>query len=71
MGKAESFEDLLVWQKSMDLVTDVYGVSQRDPLSKDWGLRDQIQRAAVSIPANIAEGYERDTIWKMATSQDS
>jgi len=55
----DSFENLLVWQKAMDLVVKVYRLSQRGQLSKDWGMRDQLQRAAVSIPANISEGHER------------
>lgn len=59
--KAETFEDLLVWQKAMNLVESVYRECRSGPLAKDWGLRDQLQRAAVSIPANIAEGYERAT----------
>lgn len=52
----DSFENLLVWQKAMDLVVKVYRLSQQGQLSKDWGMRDQLQRAAVSIPANISEG---------------
>ena len=59
MSGRETFEDLLVWQKSMELVTRIYQSCRQEPLSKDWGLRDQLQRAAVSVPANIAEGYER------------
>ena len=59
MSPGERFEDLLVWQKSMALITQVYRVCQQGALSKDWGMRDQMQRAAVSIAANIAEGYER------------
>jgi four helix bundle protein len=59
VGKGEGFEDLLVWQKSMDLVSLVYQICQKGVLAKDWGLRDQMQRAAVSVSANIAEGYER------------
>ena len=55
----DSFENLLVWQKVMDLVVKVYRLSQQGHLSKDWGMRDQLQRAVVSIPASIAEGYER------------
>ena len=55
----ETFEDLLVWQKAMDLVESVYRECRDGSLAKDWGLRDQLQRAAVSIPANIAEGFER------------
>jgi four helix bundle protein len=61
MGKSEAFEELIVWQKSMILVTAVYQVCQQSSICKDWGLRDQMQRAAVSVPANIAEGYERDS----------
>ena len=59
MSGNESFENLVVWQKAMHLVVKVYQLCQQDPLSKDWGMRDQMQRSAVSIPANIAEGYER------------
>jgi four helix bundle protein len=55
----ETFEDLLVWQKAMDLVESIYRECRNGPLANDWGLRDQLQRTAVSIPANIAEGYER------------
>ena len=58
-AKAERFENLLVWQKAMDLVSRIYEQCQRGRVSKDWSLRDQLQRAAVSVPANIAEGYER------------
>lgn len=57
--KIESFEDLLVWQKAMDLAEQVYRVTSSGLLSKDFGLKDQLQRAVVSIPANIAEGFER------------
>ena len=59
MSRNESFENLVVWKKAMDLVVKVYRLCQQSPLSKDWGMRDQMQRAAVSVPANIAEGYER------------
>ncbi len=52
----QSFEDLLVWQRSKELAIEVYKCV-RD--SRDFGLRDQMQRAAVSVPSNIAEGYER------------
>ena len=61
MSRNESFENLVVWKKAMDLVVKVYRLCQQSPLSKDWGMRDQMQRAAVSVPANIAEGYERDS----------
>jgi len=55
----ECFEDLLVWQKGIELVKEVYRVTGDGRLSRDFGLRDQIQRAAVPIPTNIAEGFER------------
>src|SRR5215212_7736654 len=52
----ESFRDLNVWQKSMDLATRVYHVSEKMPRSEMFGLTMQLRRAAVSIPSNIAEG---------------
>ena len=57
--RVETFEDLLDWQKGIELVKQIYLLTRDGALSKDWGLRDQLQRAAVSIPANIAEGFER------------
>jgi four helix bundle protein len=57
--KIESFQDLLVWQKSMDLVTESYVLVHRLPQNKQYGLASQMRRAAVSIPANIAEGFGR------------
>ena len=59
--KIESFEDLLVWQKGIALVKQVYLVTAEGRLNKDFGLRDQLRRAAVSIPTNIAEGFERSS----------
>lgn len=53
---SQSFKDLLVWQKALVLTTDVYGVFGG---LKDFGFRDQIQRASISIMNNIAEGYAR------------
>lgn len=55
-NKIEKFEDLQVWQRSMDFACEIYG---HFGLLNDFGFRDQIQRASVSIPANIAEGFER------------
>ena len=52
------FEDLEVWKESMQLAVRVYEVMGS---SRDFGLRDQMQRGAVSVPANIAEGYERSS----------
>ncbi len=59
MGKKiESFEDLEVWKEGMRLTSDIYSLLGK---CKDFSLRDQIHRAAVSIPSNIAEGFERQT----------
>ena len=55
----KTFEDLPVWQAARQLVKDIYSVTSVLPFSRDSGLRDQIQRAAVSVPSNIAEGHER------------
>jgi four helix bundle protein len=57
--KIESFEDLRVWQAGIQLVKQIYLVSKEGELSRDFGLKDQLRRAAVSIPTNIAEGFER------------
>ena len=51
--------DLLVWQKAMDLVTDIYQVTAAFPSEERFGLSSQARRAAVSIPSNIAEGHGR------------
>ncbi len=57
--KIESFEDLLVWQKGMKLVKQVYLITRDGKLSKDFNLRDQLRSAALSVTSNIAEGFER------------
>ncbi|NEU73040.1 four helix bundle protein [Hassallia byssoidea VB512170] len=57
--KIETFEDLKVWQKGIELVKQIYLVTKDGELSKDFGLKDQLRRASVSIPTNIAEGFER------------
>ena len=53
------FEDLKAWQKARDLTNGVYRLCRTAPLKTDFGLRDQLQRAAVSAMANLAEGFER------------
>ncbi len=58
MNKIVSFEDLEIWKDGMKLVVQVYG-ELKD--CKDFGLKDQMQRAVVSVPSNIAEGFERQT----------
>lgn len=55
----QSYRDLKVWQKAMELVTESYRVAKLLPRSENYGLISQIQRAAASIPANIAEGHGR------------
>lgn len=60
-GMIKTFRDLLVWQKSMSLVTDVYRASASFPPDERFGLTSQLRRRVVSIPSNIAEGFGRDT----------
>ena len=57
--KIEKFEDLIAWQKARELTREVYRVTRHGPFARDYGLSGQIQRAAVSIMSNIAEGFER------------
>ena len=59
MGKIERFEDLMSWQKARELNRLVYKISKCGNFSKDFGLRDQIRRASISVMSNIAEGFER------------
>lgn len=57
--KVERFEDLIAWQKARQLTTAIYRITTQGEFAKDFGLRDQIRRAAVSVMSNIAEGFER------------
>ena len=59
--KVESYENLIVWQKSMDLVTLVYKLTEKFPREEIYGLTMQIRRSSVSIPSNIAEGSRRSS----------
>jgi four helix bundle protein len=61
MGVIKQFEDLEVWQLSMSLCTEIYALTNTELFSRDFGLKDQIRRSAVSIPSNISEGFERDS----------
>jgi four helix bundle protein len=56
-----SYKDLLVWQQSVDLTVNIYTLTSSFPKSELFGLASQIQRAAVSVPSNIAEGHARDS----------
>ena len=58
MVKIEKFEDLEIWKEGVELTVEIYNQFRT---CKDFSLRDQIQRAAVSIPANISEGFERNS----------
>lgn len=55
------YKKLTVWQKAKDVAVFVYRISEEEVLSRDFALRDQIRRSAVSVASNLAEGDERDT----------
>ena len=59
--KVARFEDLVAWQKARSLTCDIYQMTRQGAFAKDFGLGNQIQRAAVSVMSNIAEGFERGT----------
>ena len=61
MATYNSFEDLPVWRSAKDLAILIYRVTSQGKISRNYGLKDQIQRAAVSVSSNIAEGFERGT----------
>jgi len=57
----ERFEDIKAWQAARDLVSAIYRVTAQGQFAKDFGLRDQVRRASVSVMSNIAEGFERSS----------
>ena len=57
----ETYKDLIVWQKGMDLVVEIYRITEVFPKSELYGLVSQMRRCAISIPSNIAEGRRRGT----------
>lgn len=59
MATLKRFTDIVAWQKGREVVKKIYELTRQGAFSRDWGLKDQIQRAAVSICSNIAEGFER------------
>jgi four helix bundle protein len=59
--KITRFEDVEAWKEARVLVSMVYESTGKEPFKKDWGLKDQIQRAAVSVMSNIAEGFIHST----------
>jgi len=58
--KITRFEDLIAWQKARVLAKEIYAVTAKEAFSRDFGLKDQIRRAAVSVMSNMAEGFERN-----------
>ena len=72
---AKSFTDLIVWQKAHKLVLAIYRLSKNFPGNEIYGLTSQLRRAAVSVPANIAEGFgkrtDNDKVRFMSYSQSS
>ena len=57
--RIERFEDFMAWQKARKLTADIYRVTSEGRFARDFGLKDQIRRAAVSSMSNLAEGFER------------
>lgn len=62
MGTIKSFEEIDAWKEARQISLKIYELTRRKGFAKDFGLKDQIRRAAVSIMSNIAEGYESQTI---------
>ncbi len=56
----KGFRDLSVWQRAYELTLELYRMSKKFPKEERYGITSQVQRAAISVPANIAEGYERN-----------
>ncbi len=61
MGSIQSYKDLLIWQKGIEIVVSVYKLTKNFPQEELFSLTNQIKRASVSVPSNIAEGYGRNT----------
>jgi len=61
MSEIKTYKDLIVWQKSIALVSDVYKLVRLFPEDEKYGLTSQIKRSSVSVPSNIAEGYGRSS----------
>jgi len=61
MTKIKTYRDLIIWQKSLALVTEIYKITKIFPKDETYGLTAQMRRCAVSIPSNIAEGYGRNS----------
>ena len=59
--KVKSYRDLLIWQKGMEIVNEVYLITNQFPKEEMYGITNQIKRSSVSIPSKIAEGWGRDS----------
>lgn len=62
MSRSKSFENLIVWQKAHHLALEIYEITAKFPVEEKFGLVSQMRRAAISIPANIAEGFKKRSI---------
>src|SRR3989337_3825870 len=63
----ERFEDLPVWKAAIELAEKVYALTEKTPFNRKYSLRDQLERATLSISNNIAEGFERGTTQELLT----
>jgi len=61
MAVYNNFEDLPVWKEAKDLAVQIYKITKEEKFKRDYGLSEQIRRAAVSVSSNIAEGFERSS----------
>lgn len=61
MAKLEKIEDIIVWQLAIELTNSIYAITNNTAFNKDFALRDQIRKSAISVPSNIAEGFERNS----------
>jgi four helix bundle protein len=71
MSKFSGFEEIQAWQKARDITLQIYRVTDNGRFARDFGLRDQIRRAPVSVMANIAEGHGRRSNIEFATWRGS
>lgn len=60
MGKINKFEELNIWKLSLKITKDIYDLTSKGMFARDFGLRDQIRRAIVSVSSNIVEGFEKN-----------
>jgi four helix bundle protein len=61
MAKFNRIEEIVVWQLAVELTNAIYAVTNNNNFNKDFALRDQIRKSAISVPSNIAEGFERNS----------